>query len=248
MNINEISANNRLEIEYLSDDSFKRNMKGIVLATTEDKIVFITDTGDRIELDKDKILSAEKNNFEKIISDNLTITKNYYLEIYNLETKLEELKLQQEEHKQRMFDSKFISKFNIIGATNILNNYLKDFNTFRIGDSVFTIDFYNEDNNENEVFIKILGAKKFEFYNTENKEDLNRAMETYAPNKQKELEIIFPFIQYIFIERRHLERVSDDVFKAVTLYNGTIKLNKDNFVDIRNELKKSLQRLNKEEY
>ena len=65
MNINEISANNRLEIEYLSDDSFKRNMKGIVLATTEDKIVFITDTGDRIELDKDKILFAEKNNFEK---------------------------------------------------------------------------------------------------------------------------------------------------------------------------------------
>ena len=86
-------------------------MKGIVLATTEDKIVFITDKGDRVELDKDKILFAEKNNFEKIISDNLTITKNYYLEIYNLEKKLEELKLQQEEHKQRMFDSKFISKF-----------------------------------------------------------------------------------------------------------------------------------------
>ena len=60
---------------------------------------------------------------------------------------------------------------------------------------------------------------------------LNRAMETYAPNKQKELEIIFPFIQYIFIERRHLERVSD-IFKAVTLYNGTIKPNKDSHIDI----------------
>ena len=60
MNINDISANDRLEIEYISDDPFKRNLKGIVLAVEENSVIFITDTGECITLEKNNIISVKK--------------------------------------------------------------------------------------------------------------------------------------------------------------------------------------------
>ena len=103
-------------LKYISDDPFKRNLKGIVLAVEENSVIFITDTGECITLEKNNIISVKKNNFDKEVSESLTKCKNYYAEIYSLETKLKELKEKRLLYIQSMTDSKFLAKFNIEGA------------------------------------------------------------------------------------------------------------------------------------
>lgn len=249
MNINDISANDRLEIEYISDDPFKRNLKGIVLAVEKNSVIFITDTGECITLEKNNIISVKKNNFDKEVSESLTKCKNYYAEIYSLETKLKELKEKRLLYIQSMTDSKFLAKFNIEGAKNFLNNYFKDRKQFRLGDDVFEFNFEidSDSDSDDELSIRIKAYKKFEFYNTENKHELDRALETYSPNKTKELLLYFPYIKDLFIEKRFLQRISDEIFTANAIYNGTISLTKENFIEVREKIENSLKQIKENE-
>lgn len=244
MYFNEVRINNRLQIECENDNSTLRNVRGIVLNVTEKEIILITDYGQQIEIPEDKILSIIKINFDKYISDSLTEIKNHYNEIYEMEQKLKELKLNETELINKLFDANFLSKFNIEGAKNRLENSIDDsLLSFTKDNLTFTISFGANPNDQIELNIRVYNT--FEYYNLNETTDVEKIIRVHAPNIKDVVEKCFIFKGDVMELDKKVVHEKDNIYNVSTLYKLMINVSQDNFLEVREEIKKGIERLKK---
>ncbi len=244
MNFNEIRPNNRLQIEYESSSPVTRSVKGIVLDVLDGHIILITDYGDLLEIYEDKVLSLTKINFDKFVSDTLSEIKAYHLEIYELEQKLKTLKLQEPELRSKLYDSNFLSKFNIVGAKTRLENSIdKSLLDFVSNELTYKISF---DANPNEqIELNIVVSKSFEYYNINKTSDVEKIKRIHAPNVKDVIEKSFAFKGEVKEIEKGVMHESDSNYCVSVFYKLFIDVTVDNFLKVREEIIKGLMKLKK---
>lgn len=244
MNFSEVRINNRLQIECENDNPTLRNVRGIVLNVTEKEMVLVTDYGQQIEIPEYKILSIIKINFDKYVSDSLVEIKNHYNEIYEMEQKLKELKLNEAELISKLYDANFLSKFNIEGAKNRLENSINDdLLNFTKGNLTFTVFFGANPNNQIELNIRVYNT--FEYYNLNETTDVEKIIRVHAPNIKDVVGKSFVFKGEVMELDKKVVHEKDNIYNVSTLYKLMINVSQDNFLEIREEIKKGIERLKK---
>lgn len=237
-------VNNRVQIECESDEPTLRNMKGIILSIQSNSIVLVTDFGQLIELHESKILSITKISFDKIVSDSLTELKNHYNEIYELEMKLKDVKTKEPALIANLFDANFLSRFNILGAKNRLDNsiepHLREFSKDNLK---FKINFLANPNNQIEILIKALNG--FEYYNLDEIGDVDKIIHVHAPKVKDVIQKSFSFNSKVEELEKNVIHEKDSFYSVSTEYRIKIDVTQDNFLFIREEIIKGLSKLKK---
>ncbi|WCK57628.1 hypothetical protein PP175_26560 (plasmid) [Aneurinibacillus sp. Ricciae_BoGa-3] len=242
MNFDEIKINNRLQIESENTDHTLRNVKGIVLGVSAHSVILVTDFGQLVEIDEDKILSITKITFDKIVSDALTDLKNHFNDIYELEMKLKYIKENEQTLRDKLFDANFLAKFNIKGAKNRLDNSIdKELLSFE-KELIYKISFDSNPNSEIEIFIQVFN--NFEYYNL-NPGEVDKIIRTHAPNIKDVIEKCFAFQSDIEEIEKKVVHEKDSMYSVCTLYRLKVEVTEVTFLSIREEIIKGLMKLKK---
>jgi len=241
----EIKPNNRLQIECESEEAVYRNIRGIVLAISDKSIIMVTDFGELMEIDEDKILSITQIQFPKIVSDSLMNLKNYYNEIYELEHRLKEMRKNEELLKSELFDANFLARFNINGAKNRLDNSIDhSLLHFKQDNLSYQISFQSNPNNQ--IELNIVVANHFEYYNLlDEVGDVEKIIRIHAPNVKELLEKCFPFASKAEELEKRVMHEGESMYSVRTSYRLTIEMDQDNFLEMRQKLINGLNRLRK---
>lgn len=243
MEFNDIKINNRLQIESENENSNLRNIRGIVLDIGRDSVILVTDFGELIEIDKDNILSITKINFDKIISDSLMELKNYYTEVYELEIKLKELKTGEGNLIRDLYDANFLSKFNTIGAKNRLDRSI-DRSLLSFSKDMLDYQIWFEANPDSQVEIMVKVFNSFEYYNSE-MIDTEKIIKVHAPDEKDVIEKSFNLEGTVETLDKHVVHDKDSWYSVFTNYRLCIDVTQDNFLVIREEIIKGLEKLRK---
>lgn len=241
--LNEVKPNNRVQIELESDNPFLRNVRGIVLAVTSKSVVLVTDCGELMEVHEGDILSITPITMPKIVSDSLMELKNYYAEVYELESKLRQLRGKEEELKQKLFDALFLSKFNIYGAKNRLDKSIGVELFFQKDVISYNISF--EANQNNQIEIWILVSNHIEYPDLDMDRDVEKIIRVHAPNEKDHLAKCFPFASMIQEVEKKVAHVQDIQYSVQTIYRILVDVTRDNFLDVREKIRAGLILLRK---
>lgn len=240
----ELKINHRVQIESENDDPALRSIKGIVLGFEENSVILVTDFGELVEIDKNKILSITKISFDKIVADALMKLKNHYNEIYELEMKLKSAKEREPQLISNLYDANFLSKFNIRGAKNRLDNSIdKELLEFHKDPLSFKVYFSSNPDNQIEIYIKVFNT--FEYYNLDEIGDVEKIIRVHAPNVKDVIEKSFHLETKVEELEKKVVHEKDSFYSVVTVYRMKVDITKENFLQIREEIKKGLMRLKK---
>lgn len=243
MQFNGIKSNNRIQIECEHDNPIYRNVKGIVVEVGEKSLILVTDFGELMEVFEDKVLSVTQITFPKVVSDSLMKIKNYYTDIYELEYKLKGLREEEQSYKEDLFDANFLSKFNVRGAKNRLDKSIEpSLLTFCQEPLTYKISF---DSNRNEqIELHVLVSNHFEYHNLD-MHDTDKIIRVHAPNVKELLEKSFPFATKPQEIEKNVVHEGDSMYSVRTSYRMNIDITQDNFLEVRKQLIKGLNRLRK---
>lgn len=240
----EISPNDRLQIEYESDNPAYRNIKGIVVTTTPHSVILVTDFGELIEIHEDKTLSISSVQFPRIVSKALMELKNYFTEVYDLKKRLKELSQKEEVLKQALFDANFLSRFNIYGAKNRLDKSIdSSLLSFKKDPLLFHIFFQANPDNFIEMYVDV--SNQFEYYNLDEIRDVEKIIRIHAPDIKELLQKCFPFASEPKETEKTVVHEKDNLYSVRTRYVLNIHVSQENFLSMRDELIRGLQRLKK---
>ncbi|PLS15093.1 hypothetical protein CVD28_24910 [Bacillus sp. M6-12] len=244
MIFDDFKINNRVQIESENEDPTLRNVKGIVLEISSNTIVIVTDFGQLLEINASKILSVTKISFDKIVSDALTELKNHFNEIYELEMKLKAVRENESALVANLFDANFLSKFNIVGAKNRLDNSIeKELLTFSKDTLTFKAYFLSNPNNQIEIYIKVFNS--FEYYNLDEIGDVDKIIRVHAPNVKDVIQKSFSFDTKVEELDKKVIHEKDSYYNVLTEYRMKVDVSQDNFLEVREEIKKGLIKLRK---
>lgn len=243
MIFDDYKVNNRVQIESENENPILRNVKGIILGITSNSVVLVTDFGQLVEIHAHKILSITKISFDKIVSDALTELKNHFNEIYELEMKLKSVRESEGRLVDNLFDANFLSKFNIIGAKNRLDNSIdKDMLTFSKGNLAFYVYFDSNPNNQIEIYVKV--SNTFEYYNLEIG-DVDKIIRVHAPDEKEFIEKSFSFETKVEELEKKVIHEKDSFYSVAALYRMKVDVSQENFLSVREDIKKGLRKLRK---
>lgn len=235
-------VNNRVQIECENDEPTLRNVKGIILSIQTNSIVLVTDFGQLVELHDSKILSITKISFDKIVSDSLTELKNHYNEIYELEMKLKDVKKKEPSLIANLFDANFLSRFNIMGAKNRLDNSIEaNLREFSKDNMAFKVNFLANPNNQIEILIKAFNS--FEYYNLDEIGDVDKIIRVHAPKVKDVIQKSFSFNSKVEELEKNVIHEKDSSYSVSTEYRMKIDVTQDNFLFVREEIIKGLTKL-----
>lgn len=241
MHFDGIKANNRIQIECEHENPIYRNLKGIVLEVGHNSLILVTDFGELLEIAEDKVLSVSQITFPKVVSESLMKMKSYYTEIYELEFKLKALREQEQEFRNDLFDANFLSKFNIYGAKNRLDNSIDPSLLTFYRDPLSYRIFFKANPNE-QIEIHILVSNQFEYHNLD-LHDTEKIIRIHAPNIKELLEKCFPFASKPEELEKTVVHDGDNLYSVRTSYQLNLDVTQDNFLELRNKLVKGLKKL-----
>lgn len=242
MKFDEIRPNNRLQIECERDNPAMRSLRGIVLDVSQDILILVTDYGELVELPKDKILSITKITFDKYISEALTELKNHYNQIYETEQKTKELKTKVPELISKLYDANFLAKFNIYGAKTRLENSINpSLLNFKKDNLTFKVTFEANQNDQIELNIRVFNS--FEYYNLNKTSDVEKIIRVHAPDVKDAINKAFVFKGEIKELDKKVMHEVDNIYSVSTLYVLFIDVTRKNFLKVREEIIKGLERI-----
>lgn len=244
MEFRDVKPNNRLQLEVESEDPTLRNLRGIVLALGDMSIILVTDYGELIEIYEDKVLSISSVSMPKPVSDVMTDIKNHFAEVYELETKLKELREKEPELKQSLFDANFLSKFNISGAKNRLDKSIDpSLMNFGKDDVSYRVYFQSNPNSQIEIMIQV--GNQIDYPQLDEIRDVDKIVRVHAPNVKELLEKCFPFASKPQEMEKKVVHEQDSLYSVRTLYKLNVDVTKDDFLEVREQIKKGLKKLQK---
>lgn len=244
MIFDELKVNNRIQIECENENPALRNIRGIVLGFASNSILIITDYGKVIEIPENKVLSITKITFDRIVSDALLELKNHYNEIYELELKLKTLKEKEPELINKLYDANFLSKFNIVGAKNRLDNSIpKELLHFDNNTLTYEVWFEANPDNQIEMYFKVFNT--FEYYNLDEIGNVEKIIRIHAPDVKDVIAKSFHFGSKVEELEKEVVHVQDNSYSVFTKYRMKVEVTEDNFLEVREEIKKGLLRLRK---
>lgn len=244
MDFKDIKPNNRLQIECENEDAVYRNIKGIVLAVGDKSAILVTDFGEQVEIFEENMLSITQINFPKVVSDALVDLKAYFTEKYELEYRLKELQKKEDGLKHELYDANFLSRFNINGAKNRLDKSI-DPSLLYFQKDVLSFRIYFESNPNSQIEIKCLVANQFEYYNLDEIGDVEKIIRVHAPNVKDLLEKCFPFASKPVELEKKVVHEQDSLYSVRSLYQMNADVTQENFLSMRAEIIKGLNRLRK---
>jgi hypothetical protein len=237
-------VNNRVQIEYENENPTLRNVKGIILGISPNAVILVTDFGQLVEIHEHKILSITKISFDKIVSDSLTELKNHFNDIYELEMKLKDVRENESELVANLYDANFLSRFNIVGAKNRLDNSIeRELLEFTKDVLTFKVHFQANPNNQIEIFWRVFNT--FEYYNLDEIGDVDKIIKIHAPNVKDFIQKAFPFDSKVEELEKKVVHEKDSLYSVSTEYRMKVDVTQDNFLSVREELKKGLKKLKK---
>lgn len=241
MHFKEIQINNRLQIDVETVESGLDTYRGIVIDISDSKLILVSDFGKLITIYRDDILSITKINFDRAISSSILNIKNYYQERKDLEDRLNTLLNQEEQLVEDLFDANMLSRFNIAGAKNRLDKSIpKDLLRFNRGIYNYNIYFSHNPNNEIEIMFK--ASTTFEHYNSENI-DIDKVIRAHSPNEKDVIEKSFDNLGKVLEVERNAVHETGDIYTVFTIYKMLVEVNVENFVTVREKIKRSLNKL-----
>lgn len=240
----EFKVNNRVQIEYENEDPTLRNVRGIILGISSNAVILVTDFGQLLEIHEHTILSITKISFDKIVSDALTELKNHFNEVYELELKLKEVRGGEIELVNNLYDSNFLSRFNIAGAKNRMDNSVdSDLLSFRKDNLTFKVCFKANPNNQIEIYIKVFNS--FEYYNLDEIGDVDKIIKIHAPNVKDVIQKAFPFESRVAEIEKKVVHENESMYSVSTEYRMNVDVTADNFIAVREDIRKGLLKLKK---
>lgn len=242
--LEDLKANNRVQIECESHNPFLRTIKGVVIGIEPTSIAIVTDFGELHHIESNKILSISKISFDRIVSEALTELRNHFNEVYELELKLTETKKDEKRLVDKLYDANFLAKFNIMGAKNRLDNSVpRELMEFRKDSNRFKVSFDSSPNNQIELNIKIWNV--FEDFNLDEIRDLDKIIRAHAPKYKDVIQKSFNLDGKVEEFEKKVEHEGENSFSVSTVYHKKIDVTQDNFLLVRKELIEGLQRIKK---
>lgn len=243
MEFKDVRANNRIQIECEHENPIYRSVKGIVLEVGQKSLILVTDFGELMEIYEDQILSITQINFPKIVSEALVKIKAYYTEIYELEMKLGELQKEEKAYKEALYDANFLSKFNIKGAKNRLDNSIPQHLLFFKMDMLsYEISFQSNPNNQ--IEIHVLVSNRFEYPNLDMK-DKDKIIRIHAPDARELLKKCFPFASLPKEIEKNVLHEGGSNYSVRTSYCMNVDVDEESFLNVRDQIIKGLEKLRK---
>lgn len=244
MIFDDFKVNNRVQIEYENEDPTLRNVKGIILGFSSNAVILVTDFGQLTEIHEHRILSITKISFDKVVSDALTELKNHFNEIYELEMKLKEVRSGETALVNSLFDANFLSRYNISGAKNRLDNSIdKELLSFTKNNLTFHVRFKANPNNQIEIYWKVFNT--FEYYNLDEIGDVDKIIKVHAPNVKDIIQKAFPFDSRIEELEKKVVHEKDSMYSVSTEYRMKVDVSEENFLSVREDIRKGLSKLKK---
>lgn len=241
MEFQELKSNNRVQMECEHENPIYRNVKGIVVEVGERSVILATDFGELLEVYEDRILSITQITFPKVVSDSLMKIKGYYTEVYELEYKLKKLREQEAQQKEELYDANFLSKFNVRGAKNRLDNSIDPKLLSFTKDNVSHRITFKSNPNE-QIELHILIANQIDYPNLD-VHDTEKIIRVHAPNAKELLDKCFPFATKALELEKSVVHEEESLYSVRTSYQMNIDVSQDTFLNMRERLVKGLLKL-----
>ena len=234
MIFDDFKVNNRVQIEYENEDPTLRNVRGIILGFSSNAVILVTDYGQLTEIHEHRILSITKISFDKVVSYALTELKNHFNEIYELEMKLKEVRSGETALVNSLFDANFLSRYNISGAKNRLDNSIdKELLSFTKNNLTFHVRFKANPINQIEIYWKVFIG------------DVDKIIKVHAPNVKDIIQKAFPFDSRIEELEKKVVHEKDSMYSVSTEYRMKVDVSEENFLSVREDIRKGLSKLKK---
>lgn len=241
-NLSDLKKNNRILIEVHNKEGCFDEKKGLILDIDEFYIYIVSLNGDLLEIPLDEIVSVTKISFDKAVSESLVSLREQYDKLLELKEKVVEMEEDIPTLKSNLFDSRFLSNFNLLGAKNrIINSINPEFLSFSVGEVKYDIDFNIDDNEKLELRFNI--SNHFEYHDSELLSNKEKVINAYSPNKIELLNKIFNFADKIEEGDTKVKHLEEYQYCVSTNYKCKILITKDNFLENKTLIINSLKKI-----
>lgn len=241
MQYKDIQINNRLQIDVETEKRGLDTYRGIVIDINNSKLMFVTDFGKLITINRNDILSITKISFDRTISSSILSIKNYFQKKKELEDELKELTKNEDKLIENLLDANMLARFNIAGAKNRLDKSIPEkLLNFKRGMYLYNIYFSCNPNDEIEVIFKV--SNTFEHYNSENI-DIDKITRVHAPSEKEVIQKSFNYLGEVKEIEKSTVHEKDNIYTVFTIYKMFIRINANNFLESRKKIKEGLRKL-----
>lgn len=239
----ELLENNKcVQIESMQENPYQRTIRGIVLNSCRDYVVLITEVGTKFEIEKAHILSVVETEFAPAVYEKMSVLKKHHEDKRELELQLEKLNKNEQKVLEDLLDAGFLSKFNIIGATNRLGESIpKDLLEFTRNMHQYQISFKPNYNNETDMIIKVTNEVE---YQSPGKPETEKLIKAYGP---QEITLLKKTLKASKIELIEQDAFNSNgaIYKVFSVYSLSLTITPENFVQTREQLIRRLSELKK---
>lgn len=237
-----LKQGNYVEINCMNSEPYKRCIRGIVVEVTENSSTIITDVGTMIDIELSNILSVEEHEFKKLVKEKLDELRLYLEEKHELERKLELIQQNEKSVVENLTDAHFLSRFNIIGAKNRLDETIsQELLNFNRNMYTYNIEFQPNYNNQIEVIIKV--STNIEHLSVE-KPEVEKMIKAYAPKEASLIKKIFK-VNEVQTVKQNAYNLQGSWYKVYSVYSLALDVEKSNFMKVRDKIRKALFELQK---
>lgn len=231
-----------VEINCMDTEPYRRCIRGIVVEVTENKSTIITDVGTMLVIEIANILSVEEYEFKELVKEKLDELMLYFEEKHELERKLESIKQNEQHVVENLTDAHFLSKFNIIGAKNRLDETIApEMLNFNRNMYEYNIEFQPNYNKQIEIIIKV--STNIEHMSVE-KPEVEKMIKAYAPKEASLIKKIFK-VSEVQTVKQNAYNLQGSWYKVYSVYSLVLDVEKTNFIKIRDKIRKALFELQK---
>lgn len=228
---------------YDNDSGIPITMSGILININKREIQISQDSYpfDTILLSISSIISVSVKDIHENI---LKILQEYSESAKNLTLKKKEYEKAEQELnqlKEKLIEAKFFETYTVEGAVNYLNNMAKKQPKFSIDENEVSFRFVKTQ--EDKIEVTIHAARKFEFYNTTNQSDIDKAADTYAPDIKNEISEKMSIFKSVFLVNRKTKKLSDYLYESVSEYSGEFNCTKENFFNQKKDFEEMVKNL-----
>ena len=234
----DVRPNNRLEIFMEHENPALRTIQGIVLKKENEKLILISTQGQIVEVYKYAILSIQKVNFDRAISEKIVQLKKLYEEILTYEARLKVLKEKTPVAITELQDANFISNFNIEGAKHRLEHSIEPKLLSFENRMYYEIAFETLQNTHINIIIRI--KNDFTLKDTDSMTNVEKLKKDYCPNEIDVLNKVFVYATQISLNQQEIIFNKNSNYSAYSTYVVSVEVNKDNFLRRRKEIRRSL--------
>ena len=209
---------------------------GIISSILDDELIVMESIHpfNRISILINELISIEKYEMNQELHKAMKDFSRISEELENRKKEISKYELAKEKQMDILNQTVFLESYSVDGAINFLNGIANLYPEFSINENKLKFSFFKNDDGQIEASIK--STRRFEFYNTTQKSDIDKAADTYAPDIREELKENLTVFDNIFLVNRFSRKVSDYLYESVSEYHGEFNCTKENFFEKKKEL------------